>query len=499
MHTRLLLATLVLLAGCSAGPDTSVLQRDVEARIAQALPADALALEEFDRLGSQRDLKAPDGESRRIIYYDARFRVQKDLDFGAWDAPGVAGLVTALGAGPKGVSGIQSGGNKKGDLVLAHGTALYKRDGDRWVAVAGAGFQPSQAPAYATNAAGGPAAMLDAMRKMIDAVPRDTAPAQLAVMNEELTAAYAAIRARLARAGDAYAIAAGPEHGQYLRFARALAQDRTIRTLPLVTAGGQENLDLLRDGKVQLALAQADAALAAYEGTGPFQDRGAAPALRAIGSLYPEAVHAIVRGDATAASVPDLRGLRVAIGVPGSASRITVLRVLKAHGLDPHDIQPRELPLGDALVALQRQEVDAVLQVIGVPADSIRDAIAAVPLKLLPLSERAVAQLTAPRKGLIPHTIAVGSYPRQAREVRTVATAALLLASPELSDTEVGNITRFVFQKGRDFAAQGSAQGLQVSAATARQGLTVPIHVAAARALGPASAAGAASAVNGTR
>ena len=486
MRRLLLVLLALLLAACTGGPDSQALRRDVETRVAQALPDGALVLQDMQRRGSQRDPKAPAGETRRVVYYDATFRVARDLDFGAWDAPGVAGLVSALGAGPKGVSGIQSGGNKAGDVVRAHGTALYRQDGQQWVAVGGSGFRPAQAPTYATNAAGGPAAMLDEMRKVIESIPKETAPASMAVVQEELAAAQAAIRARLARASAGYAIAAGPEHGQYLRFARALGEGGN-RTQPLVTQGGEENLELLREGKVQVALAQADAALAAYEGSGPFQQRGPAPALRSIGSLYPEPVHVLVRGDAPFASVADLRGRRVAIGVPGSASRPTALRVLEAHGFGPRDFEPRELALADALVALRQREVDAVLQVIGVPADSVREALADVPLKLLPLSDKAIAQLTAARRGLFAHTIAAGSYPGQSREVRTVATAALMLVSTDLSDAEVTNLTRFVFLKGRDFAARGSAQGLQVSAATARQGLTVPLHMAAARALVPAS------------
>jgi TRAP transporter TAXI family solute receptor len=491
---RLLLATLVLLlAACSGGPDAQALRSDVETRLVQALPGGALVVEDLERRGSQRDQKAPAGETRRIVYYDARLRVARDIDFGAWDAPGVAGLVSALGAGPKGVTGIQSGGNKAGDIVVAHGTAVYRREGDKWVAVGGGGFRPAEAPAYATNAPAGPAAMLEEMRKVIESIPKETGPASMAVVEEELTAANAAIRARLARASAGYAIAAGPEHGQYLRFARALSQQARSRTVPLVTHGGEENLELLREGKVQLALAQADSALAAYEGSGNFQQRGPAPGLRAIGSLYPEPVHVLVRGDASYAGIADLRGRRIAIGVPGSASRTTVLRVLEAHGLAPRDFQPRELPLADALVALRRREVDAVLQVIGVPADSVREALSEVPLKLLPLGERAMAQLAGARRGLFAHTIPAGSYPAQGRDVRTVATAALMLVSAELSETEVANLTRFVFQNGRDFAAAGSAQGLQVSSAHARQGLTVPLHTAAARTLAPAAGSAAAA------
>ena len=188
----------------------------------------------------------------------------------------------------------------------------------------------------------------------------------------------------------------------------------------------------------------------------------------------------------------DLKGRRVAIGQQGSASRTTALRVLEAHGLGIKDIKPIELALGDALVALRQKEVDAVIQVIGVPADSIRDALAEIPLRLVPLAEHAIAALVAANAGYFAYTIPPGAYATQNQGVRTVATAALLLAGTDLSDAEVGAMTRLVFDKGRDLAARGSAQGTQVSAATARQELPIPLHIAAGKAL-DAIAPGAAS------
>ncbi|MDM0022137.1 TAXI family TRAP transporter solute-binding subunit [Variovorax saccharolyticus] len=389
--------------------------------------------------------------------------------------------MSALGAGPKGLSGINAGGNKAGDIVRAHGTALYKCDGDRWVAAVPGGYTQATAPAYATNAPQGAAAILDAMRKVVDSVPRGADPAQRAVIEEELGAAYATIRARLARAADGYAIAAGPEHGQYLRFAQAFAEGS--RMVPLITHGGEENLRLVREGKVSLALAQGDAAFDAYTGKENFAADGPHAALRAVGSLYPEPVHVLTRADGAPALVADLRGRRVAIGQPGSASRTTALRVLEAHGLGIKDIQPLEFSLGDALVALRRKEADAVIQVIGVPADSIRDALTEIPLRLIPLSERAIAALVAANRGYVAYPISPGAYATQNQGVRTVATAALLVAGTGLSDAEVGTLTREVFEKGRDFAARGSAQGTQVSAATARKDLLIPLHIAAGKGL----------------
>ena len=258
---------------------------------------------------------------------------------------------------------------------------------------------------------------------------------------------------------------------------------RGSKTVPLVTRGGEENLQLLREGKVYIALAQADAALQAYEGKGSFADAGPFTSLRAIGSLYPEPIHVLTRADRGASSIAALKGRRIAIGEVGSASRITALRMLEAHGIGPKDFVPQELSLGDALVALRAGKVDAVVQVIGVPADSVRDAISDVPLRLVPLSAEAIGSLVASKAGYFAYTIPKGTYPLQAQDVRTIATAALLVTGAALSEGEVGAVTRFVFRKGTDFAARGSAQGVQVSPAKAREGLSIPQHLAAVKAL----------------
>ena len=472
-----------LLVGCGKGPEEAVLHKDVSERLTQALPAGTVSLASLERRGSQSDTKAPSGETRRTIYFDAQLKLERDFDFGAWDSPGVAGMVSALGAGPRGIVGLTSGGNKAGDIVRAHGTALYKREGDRWVPVTSGGYAPANPPLYATDAArGGPAGILDAMRKVIESVPRDASPASQAAIERELTAAHAALRSAVARTTDGYAIAAGPEHGQYLRFAQALTAVANVRAIPLVTRGGEDNLRMLRDGKVAFAMSQADAALAAYEGTGSFADEGPQLTLRAVGSLYPEPVHVLVAAGGPITSMADLAGKRVAIGEPGSASRGTALRVLNAHGL-AKNVQPRDLPLGDALVALRDGRVNAVIQVIGAPADSVRDALTEIPLRLIPLSESAIAALADAKAGYVAYTIPRGAYAGQKQDVHTIATAAVMLAAPNLSETEVEGITRILFGGSHDFAAHGSAQGTQVSAANARLGLSVPLHVGAARSL----------------
>ena len=483
---RALLSAFVTLAlaACGAGPDETALRKDVAERVAQALPAGTVTVAALERRGSQADTKAPSGETRRIIYFDTELKLDRDYDFGAWDSPGVAGIVSALGTGPKGLVGVTSGGNKAGDRVLAHGTALYKREGDAWASVASGGFSPTDPPSYATAAAqGGAVGIIDQMRTVVQSLPKDISPAGRALIEQELAAANASIRAAVARATQGYAIAAGAEHGQYFRFTQALTDPKGVRIVTLVTRGGEENLRMLRDGKVALALSQGDAALAAYQGKGSFAEDGPYTTLRAVGSLYPEPVHVIVRGDSPIASVSELAGRRVAVGQVGSASRTTALRVLEAHGIGAKNVQMLDLPLNEALIGLREKQADAVIQVIGAPADSIRDALTDVSLRLVPLSERAVTALVASGAGYFAHTIPRGAYATQKQDVRTIATAALLLVGADLAETEVAAVTRYVFGQSRDFAARGSAQGTQVSAANARLGVPIPLHIAAVRAL----------------
>ena len=475
---------LMVLVGCGGGPDAEALRKDAVARLSNALPEGIVSIVALDRRGSQADTKAPPEETRRIVYFDATLKLDRDFDFGAWDSPGVAGMVSALGTGPKGITGLTSGGNKSGDLIRAHGTALYQREAGGWAPVVSGGFKPSAIPAYVSVAAqGGTAGLLDSMRKILEAVPKDVSPFVLSVIEQEINASKVAIQSTLARAQQGYGVAAGPEHGQYLRFAQALADPQSVRVVALVTRGGEENLRMLRDGKVPLALSQADAALAAYEGKGNFQPDGPNATLRAIGSLYPEPVHVIVRGDSPILATAALAGRRVAVGPEGSASRTTALRVLEAHGLDPKALKLSAMPFNEALAALREKELDAVIQVIGAPADRVRDALTDVPLRLVPLAEKAVAALAAANAGYFAYTIPRGAYAVQREDVPTVATAALLLVNADMPDTEVGVVTQYVFGRARDYAGRGSAQGMQVSAANARLGLSIPLHVAAAKAL----------------
>ena len=495
-----ILATLMLcflVAACGRQPEESLMRDTVESALETAFGDQTFKVVEFVRRGSAVDSTAPAGETRRVVYYDVELELTRDLMMGDWDDPGAATLVTLLGAGPRSIEGVKAGGNATGDRIVAHASAIYRDDGDVWSFVMPAAFREAPPPTAESGAAVPVSRQaLNTLSEITRSVEAGGSRAAQNAVDQELQRSVARISGRLTRIEQGYPVAAGQNRGEYAAFVSALAelaQARGLRIVPLITGGGEDNLELLRSGSVVVGLAQADTARSAYEGTGPFAAAGAFASLRALGSLYPEYVHIVVRSDTGLASAADLKGTRIALGPEGSALRDTLTRVLDAHGLVPgQDYEAVSMRFGEALPALRRGEVDAAVHVIGLPATPLREALGgeAGALKLLPLASDAVERLTAAGRGLMPATIAAGVYPEQRVSVATVAVPALLLTTEDtLSPEEASRLAHFVYESGNDLLAHGSAQGSQVSARSARRGLTVPLHPGAEQALAELTAA----------
>ncbi len=190
-----------------------------------------------------------------------------------------------------------------------------------------------------------------------------------------------------------------------------------------------------------------------------------------------------MRADSPVRSVADLAGRKINVGPIGSGTRVTALRVLAAHRIVPsRGDEVTDLTVAPALAALRDRRIDAAIEVIGAPANEIRTAFAALPLRLIPLDARAIQTLVQDNSGYIAATIPVEAYAGVTQAVPTVGVAAILVTTTELTPAEAFAATRFVFTAS-NLMENGSPQGAQISAGSAQRGLTIPLHEGAARAL----------------
>jgi TRAP transporter TAXI family solute receptor len=228
-------------------------------------------------------------------------------------------------------------------------------------------------------------------------------------------------------------------------------------------------------------LVQSDIAAAAAKGSGAFAAEGAISELRALASLFPEAVQIVTARESPIITVADLKGKRVAIGQPGSGTRPNAEAVLVASGVALADLgEAKEAGLAEGLRMLAAGEVDAVITTLAAPAYSLQRAAAEGGIRLISVGTQERAILAGAHPDLVPITLPPNTYPGQSESVETVAVAALLVGTSALPDTTVETVLGAVFG-GIDFVAAGSTAGALIAKATARTGLTLPLHPAAER------------------
>ena len=165
--------------------------------------------------------------------------------------------------------------------------------------------------------------------------------------------------------GWALTIATGPSDGTYIQIARDIqrvSQKDGIKLEILPTKGSFENMILLGDMKVDLAIAQIDA-LGFFAKVMKPQGVDVFETIRVILNLYPEEVH-VLTNNPSINSFFQLVGKRVSFGPKDGGSALTGEVLLDTYGikLDKSYLDPK-----DALERLKQKQLDAMVFVGGAP------------------------------------------------------------------------------------------------------------------------------------
>ncbi len=231
-------------------------------------------------------------------------------------------------------------------------------------------------------------------------------------------------------------IAAGQEPGTYSRIAAELEKS-LLQSIPdaegdtVHTNGSIANIELLRQKKVEFALAQEDVAELAFTGKGPFMARPF-QAVRFVASLHMEAVHLIVPTGSPIHSIKDLRHRRIALNAPGSGSEVTFRHLLRAFHVKENELQIQFLPADKILKGIADGSLDAAFLVMGAPCQELKPFLAGRKVHLLSLEGPELEALFERYAYYHPVRLEPGFYEGQSEPVMTVGVRCLLLASEDL-------------------------------------------------------------------
>lgn len=170
-------------------------------------------------------------------------------------------------------------------------------------------------------------------------------------------------------------MATGSKNGAYYAFAqqyaRLLAKDAIVLEV-VSTAGSVENLSLLKNGRVSLALVQG--------GSATFDDK---QRLQSLGSLFLEPVWVFVRAQQPIKRFLDLKGKRLAVGASGSGTYLLANQLLLAAGITESNTTLVRGDSSQAVASLSQGTIDAAFFVASPAAPLIRSLLEDPNLQLL--------------------------------------------------------------------------------------------------------------------
>ena len=472
-------------AACARGADAERVKTDLQERLNRDVKPDLFRVVAIKREGSAPTAAGESGASRVVVYFNATLELTQPYSFGSWDELGSSSVAYALGATEKGLFGLQPQ-NKAGDRVRAYGSAIYERAADgAWMPVEMANAPQTAAAEVPDIEGSAPPSrskqLINRLAALVELPPPGRPVQEDAIIADELSRASDNIERRVQRREAGFTLATGPENGMYARFGGSIISALkelapTIKIQERRTEGSVDNAFLLARGEVDYAIVQGDVAAAAVSGDDLFSRGQPLSTLRAVGGLFPEAIHIVVRPDSPVRGVADLRGRRVDIGTPSSGTRFDAVAVLAAYGLKPSDLaEARQDGLSGAIGRLRRGQIDALFATGAAPEPSLQALAAQAGLRLLPITAAALEQLGQARPGLVRLTLPVNTYPRQQSAVVTAASSALLLTTTKAPPAEVERVVDLVFTRMAQKGAGGAAV-VKVSAANQLRGVTIPLH-----------------------
>ncbi|MFY9589147.1 TAXI family TRAP transporter solute-binding subunit [Rickettsia endosymbiont of Halotydeus destructor] len=223
--------------------------------------------------------------------------------------------------------------------------------------------------------------------------------------------------------------------------------NKDIKCEVVPTSGGVENLKLLKEGKIDLALVQANIAVEAFEGIGYYDKQEKMQNFRQVLNLYDEYFTVIAKDDDKIKVFADIEGKRISNGPSFSSSNITYDAVRKLYNFtkEPIDV---DINYEDSIKKFCNKEIDVIMMMVGHPNPLISLIANSCEVDFVAIENARITELIktnrAFRKGVLHKEL----YPGITENQNTVIVPAILVTREdiefELLDKFIGAFHRNV-------------------------------------------------------
>ena len=247
-----------------------------------------------------------------------------------------------------------------------------------------------------------------------------------------------------------------------------------VKTSVQATKASLENLNLLQNGRGEIAFTLGDSLSDSWKGNEEAGFKTPLNRLRGVAAIYPNYVQIVARADAGIKTLADLKGKRISVGAPRSGTELNARTIFQAAGITYKDFAKVEyLPFGESVELMKNRQLDVTLQSAGLGVASLRDLATSVEIVVVPISADVVKKTNDP--AYIPSMIPANTYKGQAADVPSAAIQNFLVTHEGVSNDTVYAMTKALWT-GLDNLVAAHSAAKAMDAKRALEGMPVPLH-----------------------
>jgi len=239
------------------------------------------------------------------------------------------------------------------------------------------------------------------------------------------------------------------------------------------TKASVENLNLIQQGKGELAFTLGDSLADAWKGNAEVGFKAKLDKLRTVAAIYPNYIQIAALKDSGIKTLADLKGKRLSVGAPKSGTELNARAILEGAGMSYKDLGKVEyLPFNESVELMKNRQLDATLISAGLGVSAIRDLCASVECVIVEIPKSVVEKIGTPYQSAV---IPGGTYPGNDKDVTAAAVQNYLVTNAKLSDDLVYQMTKDLFDALPTLqAAHAAAKAIKLDAAAKNP--PVPLH-----------------------
>ncbi|NLK18821.1 MAG: TAXI family TRAP transporter solute-binding subunit [Synergistaceae bacterium] len=287
-------------------------------------------------------------------------------------------------------------------------------------------------------------------------------------------------------------IATATTGGAYYPIGNAMAQiwSKNIKDVQRAsaqsTAGTPQNVELMQDEEVQVAIGQTGICYYAYTGTGTYEGQTPYKEMRGMFTLYPNVMHWVAGSESGIKSIADFKGKRFVPGQVASATEVNSREMMEPYGLNymkdkgETNVTADYLGYNEAVDLMKNGQTDGAHIAGGVPTAAVLDTISSGAGYLISIEEDKMKEISEKYPWYFHYTIPAGAYSSKGEDIETLAVANILFTDVRQDEELIYQLTKATFEYHDDLVAAHKATEYTVLE-NSLNGMPIPLHKGAVR------------------